>query len=219
MKTNLDKEGVTQGCFSVNDEVIYFNKNEKENSVIINKSEIFIRGKHNLSNSLAAISAVKVFNLNNDVIRKSLMNFKGVEHRIEPSGEINGVNYYNDSKATNYDSMYVALESFEKNIILIMGGKKGDNNFELVKEFIEKRVKNIITIGQSAHDITEYFSKFKKVINSDSLEKAVIIAYENAVKGDVVLFSPGYKSFDMFDNFEHRGEVFKNAVNKLINTK
>jgi UDP-N-acetylmuramoylalanine--D-glutamate ligase len=178
--------------------------------------DIYIRGKHNLSNSLAAISAAKVFGLNNYVIAKTLKNFTGVEHRIEPVRELNGVRFYNDSKATNFDSLFVALESFEKNIILIMGGKKGDNKFELVKDFISKRVIKIYSIGQSSDAIYDYFESMVKVEKSKTLGEAVEKSFEFSQYGDVILFSPGYKSFDMFDNFEHRGSEFKKAVNNLI---
>jgi UDP-N-acetylmuramoylalanine--D-glutamate ligase len=213
---NLEKEGLTSGCYAVENDIIYFNKNKIERSVIMDSDEIFIRGKHNLCNSLAAISAAKVFGISNNIIRKTLKNFKGVEHRIEPVRELVGVKFFNDSKATNFDSLYVALESFEKNIILIMGGKKGDNKFELVENFIKNRVKKIFAIGQSGQAIYDFYSKFIDVEISKTLDEAVINAYRYSVNGDVVLFSPGYKSFDMFDNFEHRGSEFKKAVNNLI---
>jgi UDP-N-acetylmuramoylalanine--D-glutamate ligase len=109
----------------------------------------------------------------------------------------------------------VAIESFKKNIVLIMGGKKGANNFDLIKDFVEERVKYIIAIGQTKNDIKDYFSKFKEVLVEETLESAVNKAYALSESGDVVLFSPAYKSFDMFDNFEQRGEEFKKFVNNL----
>ena len=130
-------------------------------------------------------------------------------------GEKDGVKFYNDSKATNFDSTYVALESFPSDIMLIMGGKKGDNNFARVDEYMSKRVKKIYAIGQSKDDIYEYYSGSKEVIKCDSLEEAVKKAYADSKSGDIVLFSPAYKSFDMFRNFEHRGEEFKKFVNNL----
>ncbi|MCX6165026.1 MAG: UDP-N-acetylmuramoyl-L-alanine--D-glutamate ligase [Ignavibacteriae bacterium] len=216
---NLEKEGLTSGCYAVEKDIIYFNKNKIERNVIMNPDDIFIRGKHNLCNSLAAISAAKVFGISNNVIKNTLKNFKGVEHRIEPVRELDGVKFFNDSKATNFDSLYVALESFEKNIILVMGGKKGDNKFELVEDFIKNRVKKIFTIGQSSQAIFDYFSEIVSVKFSKTLNEAVLKAYEYSTRGDVVLFSPGYKSFDMFDNFEHRGNEFKKTVNNLIPKK
>jgi len=212
---NLETENLNSGCYLNGREIIYFDKKKNEHTMIMNPEDIFIRGKHNLSNSLASISAAKVFGIKNDVIENTLINFKGVEHRIEPVRELSGVKFFNDSKATNFDSLYVALESFEKNIILIMGGKKGDNKFELVEDFIKNRVKKIFAIGQSSPAINDYFSKSVNVEISKTLDDAVVKAFEYSEKGDVVLFSPGYKSFDMFDNFEHRGNEFKKSVNNL----
>jgi UDP-N-acetylmuramoylalanine--D-glutamate ligase len=212
---NLEKNGLTSGCYASGKEIIYFDRKKNEHTVVMNPDDIFIRGKHNLCNSLAAISAAKIFEIKNDVIENTLKNFKGVEHRIEPVRELNGVNFFNDSKATNFDSLYVALESFEKNIVLIMGGKKGDNKFELVEDFIKNRVKKIFAIGQSSYAINEHFSKIVNVELSKTIDEAVVKAFEYSENGDVILFSPGYKSFDMFDNFEHRGKEFKKSVNKL----
>jgi UDP-N-acetylmuramoylalanine--D-glutamate ligase len=212
---NLENENVKSGCYSVNNDIVYFNKARNERTMIMKADEIFIRGKHNLCNSLAAISAAKVFGVNNYAIENTLKNFQGVEHRIEPVRELDGVRFYNDSKATNFDSLYVALESFEKNIILIMGGKKGDNKFELVKDFISERVKKIFAIGQSSQAIKDYFTGIVNVELSKTLDEAVEKSFEFSGRGDVILFSPGYKSFDMFDNFEHRGSEFKKSVNNL----
>ncbi len=212
---NLENEELNSGCFVDNNQIIYFDKVKEKRDVIMNPEDITIRGKHNLCNSLAAISAAKRFSISNEIIKKTLIDFIGVEHRIEPVRELDGVRFFNDSKATNFDSLYVALESFDKNIILIMGGKKGDNKFDIVKEFIRSRVKKIIAIGQSSKAIYDYFSKFVNVELSKTLEEAVLSAFKASSKGDVVLFSPAYKSFDMFDNFEHRGNEFKKFVNKL----
>jgi UDP-N-acetylmuramoylalanine--D-glutamate ligase len=192
---------------------VCYRHNAEEN--IIYKNEIFLRGTHNVMNSMAAILAAKQFGVSNDSIKKTLMNFKGVEHRIETVREIDGVKYYNDSKATNYDSLYVALESFKENIILIMGGKKGVNNFEIIDPLVKERVKFICAIGQSKEAIFEHYSESINVIKFDDFSDAVKHAKKISLKGDFVLFSPGYKSFDMFNNFEHRGEVFKNIVNGL----
>ncbi len=203
------------GTYLENGKIFYFDNEKGINEEIIETEEIFIRGRHNIYNSSGAIIASKAFGLENEVIVETLRNFKGVEHRIEPVRTIDGVTYYNDSKATNYDSTYVALESFTEGIVLIMGGKKGDDNFDKVKEFIDKRVLKIFAIGQSKDVIAEYFSKSKEVEKCETLEEAVQKARKFAKPGNVVLFSPAYKSFDMFDNFEHRGEEFKKFVNKL----
>lgn len=214
-KANLEDENLKLGCFVRDNNIIFFDKAKDIYETVMNPADIFIRGNHNLSNSLAAISAAKVFGISNNVIENTLKNFTGVEHRIEPVREINGVRFYNDSKATNFDSLYVALESFEKNILLIMGGKKGDNKFELVEDFIKNRVKKIFAIGQSKDAIYDYFSKISDVVKNETLDEAVRESYKFSQSGDVILFSPGYKSFDMFDNFEHRGSEFKKSVNNL----
>jgi UDP-N-acetylmuramoylalanine--D-glutamate ligase len=205
-------------CFvNGNGDIIYEKNNIKE--VITNRNEILIKGSHNVYNSMASILAVKIYNVTANIIMKTLKEFPGVEHRIEPVREINGVKYYNDSKATNYDSLSVALESFPGNIVLIMGGKispfQGVNDFASVDILIKERVKIILAIGQSKEDIKKYFGKFTDVVLFETLEEAVNAAGKFAIKDDTVLFSPGYKSFDMFSNFEHRGSEFKKFVNKI----
>ena len=227
LRNSINKFNSTVGTFSLNrpsgnsfeyeaytsNNIICYKHNDEE--IIISKDEIFLRGTHNVMNSMAAIIAAKEFGVSNESIKKTLMNFKGVEHRIETVREIDGVKYYNDSKATNYDSLYVALESFSGNIILVMGGKKGVNNFEIVDTLIKERVKFICAIGQSKEAIFEHYKDSVSVKMFDDFSVAVKHAKSISKKGDYVLFSPGYKSFDMFKNFEHRGDVFKQIVNDL----
>jgi UDP-N-acetylmuramoylalanine--D-glutamate ligase len=214
----IENEDLEMRCFvNGNGDIIYEKNNIKE--VITNRNEILIKGSHNVYNSMASILAVKIYNVTANIIMKTLKEFPGVEHRIEPVREINGVKYYNDSKATNYDSLSVALESFPGNIVLIMGGKispfQGVNDFASVDILIKERVKIILAIGQSKEDIKKYFGKFTDVVLFETLEEAVNAAGKFAIKDDTVLFSPGYKSFDMFSNFEHRGSEFKKFVNKI----
>lgn len=208
----IANKGIKYQSYIDNDYLCFLDKTVEK---IIKKEEIILKGNHNVMNALAAILAVKKFNVNNDIIYNVLKNFSGVEHRIEFVRDLNGVKYFNDSKATNYDSLYVALESFDRNVILIMGGKDGANNFEKVDEFIKTRVKYICAIGQNREIINNYYKSTKEVYSFKSLETAVEYVKNNSNNGDSVLFSPGYKSFDMFDNFEHRGEVFKKIVNNL----
>ncbi len=226
LRNRADKFNATVGTFSLNrpiskfsyeaytdnDNICYRHNIEE---VISNKDKIFLRGTHNIMNSMAAIMAVKKFGVTNESIKRTLKNFKGVEHRIETVRELNGVIYYNDSKATNYDSLYVALESFKSNIILIMGGKKGVNNFDIIDPLVKERVKYICAIGQSREVINDHYKNLITVKMFDEFSDAVKHAKTIANPGDFVLFSPGYKSFDMFQNFEHRGEVFKQIVNEL----
>ena len=212
---NLQLEEIRIGCYLELERIKYFNRIDNYDASIMNTSDIQIRGMHNVYNSLASITAAKAFEIENEVIVDTLKNFSGVEHRIEFVKEINGVKYYNDSKATNVDSLTVALESFDKNIILIMGGEEAENDFEHIKDLIFKRVKNIIAIGESKQLLKQALSRVVGVEIAESLEEAVRTASNKGSEGDVVLFSPAYKSFDMFDNFEHRGKEFKKIVNQL----
>jgi len=209
---NRPAEDFAVEAYTAGNAVCYRNNSEE---TITDKDEIFLRGTHNVMNSMAAIVAVKKFGVSNGSIKETLKNFTGVEHRIEFVREINGVKYYNDSKATNYDSLYVALESFGSNIILILGGKKGANNFEIVDSLVKERVKFICAIGQSKEAIYDHYKDTISVRVFDEFSDAVKHAKSISQTGDYVLFSPGYKSFDMFNNFEHRGEVFKQIVNDL----
>jgi UDP-N-acetylmuramoylalanine--D-glutamate ligase len=208
-------ENFSAGCYVQDNDIVYFNKNKNISEKISNISEIKIRGRHNVYNSMAAVVSAKSLGTECGIIRNTLKEFKGVEHRIEFVRNIGGVEFYNDSKATNFDSTYVALESFPGKIILILGGKKGVNNFSFIEEFVKERVKLIISIGQTKEDIKEYFSKCKVVVVCNELIDAVKASFKNAEAGDIVLFSPAFKSFDMFDNFEHRGSEFKKCVNSL----
>jgi UDP-N-acetylmuramoylalanine--D-glutamate ligase len=201
------------GCYYSNDEVIFrINGNE---TFRCTRDDIKIRGEHNLANAMAVICAAKVFNLNNDGIIKGLKTFESVEHRLELVREIDGVKFVNDSKATNVDSVWYALKSFDEPILLILGGQDKGNDYEQIKELVLKKVKKIYAIGSSAEKIFSFFHHDVKVEIEKSMEDAVNNANSEARSGDVVLLSPACASFDMFNNYEHRGKVFKEAVNKL----
>ena len=174
-----------------------------------------IRGIHNVYNSLAAALAARAMEVKDEIIRESLQSFEGVEHRLEFVREINGVKFINDSKATNVNSLWYALESFDEPIILIAGGRDKGNDYSKVYDLVKRKVKLIIAIGESKNKIYNEFKNLTNVIEVDSMEEAVKKAYENSVPGDVVLLSPACASFDMFRDYEHRGEVFKKLVNEL----
>ncbi|HAY34327.1 MAG TPA: UDP-N-acetylmuramoyl-L-alanine--D-glutamate ligase, partial [Bacteroidetes bacterium] len=215
VKEDLRDSEINKGCIGINGEVIYFDKNKNVNEVIMKTSEINIRGNHNLYNSLAAVISARAFDIKKEIIRDTLISFKGVEHRIEFVRELNGAKYYNDSKATNIDSMLVALETFDKNVILILGGREKGNDYSAADKLITEKVKLVIAIGETGKKITDHFSGKVKCESAQTMEDAVRISFENAAAGDNVLLSPACKSFDMFDSYEHRGAEFKKFVNKL----
>lgn len=212
---NLYDSDYNVGAYLKDGMLYYFNKENNQFDDVVMRKDVYLKGNHNVYNALASIVAAKKFGISCDEIEKTLMEFKGVEHRIEFVREINGVSYYNDSKATNIDALIVALQSFEKNIVLILGGKDVNNDYNVVKDLINERVKEIIAVGSSKEKINNFFSSFKKVYKAESYEDAVNYAYKESVEGDTVLLSPACKSFDMFNNFEERGEKFKELVNKL----
>jgi UDP-N-acetylmuramoylalanine--D-glutamate ligase len=207
------KNEVPAGAYSKNGKMFFswFGSTEEVCSV----TDLFIKGEHNVANALAVLSVAKTLNLPNKKIRESFKSFKGVEHRIEFVRELNGVEYYNDSKATNVDSVTVALKSFEKPIYLILGGKDKGNNYDQIKDLVKLHVRKIYAIGISAQKVKNYFDLIVETEIKESLESCVVAAREEASPATVLLLSPACASFDMFNDYEHRGRVFKEAVNKL----
>ena len=146
----------------------------------------------------------------------SLKSFEGVEHRLENVRNRRGVIYVNDSKATNVNALWYALDSFKKPIVLIMGGRDKGNDYSEIQELVQKNVKAIVAVGESADKVERELSgRVQQFSKQTTMENAVRQAAEWAVEGDVVLLSPACASFDMFDDYEHRGRVFKEAVNKV----
>ncbi len=202
-----------EGAFTENGMMItVLNGNRTE---IIRQDQIGIRGIHNLYNSMAATLASQLMGAAPISISTTLKNFKGVEHRLEFVRELNGVTYINDSKATNVNSVWYALQSFEKPIILLLGGRDKGNDYTMLNELIKKQVKIIIAIGESADKVNQHFNKITSVIKAGSMEEAIKLAKSLARIGDIVLLSPACASFDWFDNYEHRGKIFKQLVNSL----
>jgi UDP-N-acetylmuramoylalanine--D-glutamate ligase len=185
---------------------------DKHKEVIMHLEDISIPGIHNAYNSMAAALAARAFEVTNENIRDCLMKFEGVEHRLEFVREINGVKFINDSKATNINATWYALSSFKNPIIWIAGGRGDSNNYSNLDDVVLKNVKFIISIGEESRNIFNHFSGMKRCIKADSLEDAVKKALEESACEDIVLFTPACKSFDMFMNYEHRGEVFKDIV-------
>ena len=209
---SLDEEQ-TNGCFIKDDKVIY--KLDGKEKFICSRNDIKIRGEHNLANAMSVICAAKAFNLDNKGIIKGLQTFESVEHRLELVRQIDGVKYINDSKATNVDSVWYALKSFDEPILLILGGQDKGNDYNQIKELVLQKVKKIYAIGSSAEKVFNFFHQDVKVEIEKSLEDAVKSSSRESRSGDVVLLSPACASFDMFNNYEHRGKVFKETVNKL----
>ncbi|MFA5858298.1 MAG: UDP-N-acetylmuramoyl-L-alanine--D-glutamate ligase [Elusimicrobiota bacterium] len=174
-----------------------------------------IPGMHNVSNILAATSVGLALGFDEKVVSKTVNTFEGVEHRIEFVRELHGVKYYNDSKATNVDSVVVALESFKKNVVLIMGGQDKGSPYKPLMGLIKNRVKSVLLIGEAARIISGELGHIVPTVMCKTLTGAVEYAHVNALPGDVVLLSPACASFDQFSDYEHRGKVFKELVNRL----
>jgi len=186
---------------------------------IIKTSEIRIPGPHNLQNAAAASLAALLLNVKPEIIGETLRTFPGVEHRLENAGSVAGINFVNDSKATNVDSVCYALRSIDGPIHLIAGGRDKGGDFRPIIEYGENHIKDIVLIGEARDKMFKELGKSFAILFAESMEEAVQKMFELASPGETVLLSPACASFDMFDNFEHRGRVFKKAVADLKNSK
>jgi UDP-N-acetylmuramoylalanine--D-glutamate ligase len=176
-------------------------------------------GAHNIENIAAASLCALAAGVNIDTIQKIVSEFKGIKHRIEYIDTINGVPYYNDSKATNTDAVLRALQNFNISLILIMGGIDKGGNFEKLKPLIKQKVKKLIVIGEAKQKIINAFADITEIIDANSMEEAVNLAHKSAAHGEGALLSPGCASFDMFCNYAKRGETFCKAVKELRGLK
>jgi UDP-N-acetylmuramoylalanine--D-glutamate ligase len=181
---------------------------------IMQVSENPLKGAHNLENVLAAVCAGALMGCAPDKIRQAVRDFKAVEHRLEYVATIRGVDYYNDSKATNVDATIKALESFPANIHLILGGKDKGSDYTVLNDLLRQRVKRVYTIGAAAAKIESQI-KGAEIVHAETLENAIRRANAAAQPGDVVLLAPACASFDQFKSYEHRGKVFKEIVRAL----
>jgi len=208
---------VQQGAW-VRDGNILFRDGERQREVM-QVSEIPLKGAHNLENVLAAVCAGALLGCAPEKIRQAVREFKAVEHRLEFVATIRGVDYYNDSKATNVDATIKALESFPANIHLILGGKDKGSDYTVLNDLLRQRVKRVYTIGAAAAKIESQVVSSKsggpEVVHAETLENAIRKATALAQPGDVVLLAPACASFDQFKNYEHRGQVFKEIVRGL----
>ena len=178
--------------------------------------ELALQGKHNIYNSMASGIVAKVLDLRNETMRESMGNFKNIEHRLESVGKISGISFINDSKATNVNSTWYALESMTSDVVLILGGVDKGNDYSMLKELVKQKVKAIVCLGKDNERIHAAFEDdVHLIINTSSAQDAVQTAYHLATKGDTVLLSPACASFDLFKNYEDRGRQFKQAVKEL----
>lgn len=204
-----------RGCY-VKDKVVYF-KGDDSQKELFSIDNIKIPGKHNIENILCAVLAAILLNINEEIIKKVVFNFTGVEHRNEFVREVNGIKYYNDSKGTNPDSTMKAIEALEKNIILIAGGYDKNTDFTELLTFSKNKVKSLILLGETKGKINDKAIdlKYDNIFLVDSLKEAVIKSVEIAKPGDVVLLSPACASWDMYKSYEERGNEFKGIVNEI----
>lgn len=174
-----------------------------------------VKGKHMYENMMAAILAAREHGAKHESIQRVIDNFRGIPHRLEYVRRVGGVEFYNDSKATNVHAVVRALDAFEENVILIMGGKDTNLNYQPLKDRIQRKVKTLILVGEAKERINRDIGDFAETFLIGTFEEAVLIAYQKSRIADTVLMSPGCSSFDMFDSYVERGNYFKEIVNKF----
>jgi len=206
-----DSREVEEGVF-VRDQQIVFKLN-KDEEPLMHIDEIGLPGRHNLNNGLAMALAARASEIKSETIRESLKTFEGVKHRLELVRNHKGVRYINDSKATNINAVWYALDSFNMPIVLILGGRDKGNDYTELENQIRSKVHTVIAIGEARPAIKEQIGSIvPNYLEAESMKEAVRLSYKQAKRGEIVLLSPACASFDMFDNYEHRGETFKQFV-------
>lgn len=175
-----------------------------------------LQGKHNIYNSMAAGVIAKVLDIRNEIVRDSLADFENIEHRLEFVTKVHGIEFINDSKATNVNSTWYALESMTNPTVWIVGGVDKGNDYSMLRDLVKEKVKAIVCLGKENEKIHNAFADLAEIIvDAHSSEEAVKRAYKLAKKGDTVLLSPACSSFDLFENYEDRGRQFKRDVKSL----
>ena len=178
--------------------------------------ELALQGKHNIFNSMAAAMAARVLEVKDIVIRQSMLDFQNIEHRLEQVLTVHGIDYNNDSKATNVNACWYALESMQKDVVWIAGVVDKGNEYSNLNEMVEEKVRAIICLGEHNQKLIRSFQgKVDTIVQASSMSEAVNQSYSLANKGEVVLLSPACASFDLFENYEDRGFQFKKAVRAL----
>lgn len=197
--------------FNLNETKIYNESHEP----FIYLDEISLPGSHNVANFLAAATAAEIIDVDEAAIKQVMKTFSGVPHRLEKLNTLDGITFYNDSKATNIESVKVALQSFNVPVVLILGGRDKGGDFNELTPYLADGVKLVITLGEAAERIEKTLSNHPPFLRADSMASAVSLAFQNSEAGDIILLSPGCTSFDMFDNFEQRGDTFREEVMRL----
>ena len=202
-----------RGTFLQNKKIII---KDKKNTILMPTSNLSLEGKHNIKNAMAAATVAHLLKIRKDTIRESLKCFQGAEHRLEYVLKINKVQYINDSKATNVNATYFALESMNNPTVWIVGGDDKGNDYSVLYPFVNEKVKAIICLGKTNQKLFENFERMvDTIVETQFMSEAVNIAYQVAEAGDNVLLSPACASFDLFENYEDRGHQFKSSVRKL----
>ena len=207
------KQRVTQGAYVRDEEIVFRQDGEEE--VLLRVEDIPLVGAHNVENVLAAAAATRLAGAPASAIAKGVRSFAGVEHRLEFVSEVAGVRYYNDSKATNVDATLKALDAFPGRILVILGGKDKGSDYTVLQKPLREKAILALLIGAAAEKIESQISGSVALERAETLERAVEIASHAALCGDVVLLAPACASFDQFQNYEHRGRVFKDLVRQL----
>ncbi len=207
------KERVSPGCFIDGDRIVLSDKKEDE---LMKISEIPLFGIHNQENVMASALAGCILGVSLSRTRESVIEFSGLEHRLEKVLTVRGIDFYNDSKATNVDAALKSIQSFDRNIILILGGRDKGGDFRVLSQAVKERVKKIILIGEAKGKIKRALKDTVPMKSVSSMKEAVRFGFSKAVPGDIILLAPACTSFDMFKNFEERGRVFKQEVLSLI---
>lgn len=201
------------GAVNIGDEIRVRTGPDKTD--VYNIKEMKMRGKHNIENVMAAILAACEHGAKHEAVQRVIDGFRNLPHRIEYVRKVGGVQFFNDSKATNVHAVMRALDTFDENVILIMGGKDTNLNYEPLRTMVKRKVKTLILVGEAKERINRDLGDFSETFLIGTFEEAILIAYQKSRIGDIVLLSPGCASFDMFDSFEERGDYFKELVKKF----
>jgi UDP-N-acetylmuramoylalanine--D-glutamate ligase len=210
-------EILDEGAWLENNKQIIITTNKQQNNQLkMSIHDLAMQGKHNVNNSMAAGIAGKVLEIRKEIIRESLSDFQNVEHRLEFVARIHGIEFINDSKATNVNSTWYALESINKPLVWIAGGVDKGNDYSSIMELVKSKVHTLICLGTDNSKLHETFGEWiENIADASTADEAVALAYQHARKEQVVLLSPACASFDLFENYEERGNAFKRAVKAL----